>query len=80
MGRGRRPVAVELRDEDRATLEGWSRRPKTSQALAVRARIVLRAADGLNSTAIAEELQVHLADGPQVAGAVCRAGRGWIAR
>ena len=60
MGRGRRPVAVELRDEDRATLEGWSRRPKTSQALAVRARIVLRAADGLNSTAIAEELQVHL--------------------
>jgi len=60
MGRGRRPVAVELRDEDRATLEGWSRRPKTSQALALRARIVLRAADGLNSTAIAEELQVHL--------------------
>jgi|SRR5580692_4673165 transposase len=60
MGRGRRPVAVELQDGDRATLEAWSRRPKTSQALALRARIVLRAADGLNSTAIAEELQVHL--------------------
>jgi len=60
MGRGRRPVAVELQDGDRAMLEAWSRRPKTSQALALRARIVLRAADGLNSTAIAEELHVHL--------------------
>jgi hypothetical protein len=54
MGRGRRPVAVELQDGDRATLEAWSRRPRTSQALALRARIVLCAADGLNSTAIAE--------------------------
>jgi transposase len=60
MGRGRRPVSVELRDGDRATLEGWTRRRKTSQALALRARIVLRAADGLTSTAIAEELDVHL--------------------
>lgn len=60
MNRGRKPLAVKLQDQDRDTLEAWSRRPKTAQALALRARIVLRAADGLNSTAIAQELHVHL--------------------
>jgi transposase len=60
MGRGRKPMVVKLQDLDRETLQAWSRRPKTSQALALRARIVLRAADGLNSTAIAQELGVHL--------------------
>jgi hypothetical protein len=60
MGRGRKPIEVRLQDGDRAMLEAWSRRPKTSQALALRARIVLRAAAGLNSTAIAQELGLHL--------------------
>jgi transposase len=60
MGRGRKPIVVELQDADRATLEAWSRRPKTWQALAMRARIVLRAAEGVPSTAIAQELGLHL--------------------
>jgi transposase len=60
MGRGRKPIEVRLQDGDRAMLEAWSRRPKTSQALALRARIILRAAAGLNSTAIAQELGLHL--------------------
>jgi transposase len=61
MGPGRKPIEVALQDADRATLLAWTRRPKTAQALALRARIVLRAADGLNSTAIARELGLHLA-------------------
>jgi len=60
MGRGRKPLLVELKEGDRATLEGWARRLKTAQALATRARIVLRAATGLNSTAISQELHLHL--------------------
>src|SRR6266536_445869 len=37
---------VVLSDEERSVLAGWARRRKTSQALALRARIVLRSADG----------------------------------
>ncbi len=35
-----------LTDEERQDLEGWARRRKTAQALALRARIVLACADG----------------------------------
>ena len=34
-------AAVVLTDEERARLEAWARRPKSAQALAMRARIVL---------------------------------------
>jgi len=54
----RAPTVLELSEAERAELEGWSRRRKTAQALALRARIVLRAAEGLSNTAIADELGV----------------------
>src|SRR5881394_213731 len=47
---------VMLSDEEREVLERWARRPTSSQALAFRCRIVLAAADGLSSTAIAAQL------------------------
>jgi len=53
-------AAVVLTDEERAQLEAWARRPKSAQALAMRARIVLAAADGLGNTAIAGKLGVAL--------------------
>ncbi len=55
------PVRAEvvLSDEERETLERWARRPKSSQALALRCRIVLAAADGLPSGEIAERLDCH---------------------
>jgi transposase len=59
MGRGRKPLAVEIGEQDRIQMEAWARRPKTAQALALRARIVLRAAQGGDSTQIARELGVH---------------------
>ena len=55
MGRGRRLPLLTLTIEDRETLQGWSRRRKTAQALALCSRIVLRASTGLTATAIALE-------------------------
>src|ERR671916_2991230 len=52
------PSMLRLSAAERAELEGWARRRKTAQALALRARIVLRAAAGLSNTAIAAELGV----------------------
>jgi transposase len=50
------PIAVEitLTDAERSVLEGWTRRRKTAQALALRARIVLAGAGGLTNREIAE--------------------------
>jgi transposase len=49
-------VSFTLTDEERETLERWARRPKSSQALALRCRIVLAAADGEHSKDIAARL------------------------
>jgi putative transposase len=56
---GPRPPAVEVTDEERRELEALARRHKTGQQLADRARIVLRAADGLNNSEIARELMLE---------------------
>jgi transposase len=52
-------VPVELTDDERARLEVWTRRRTSAQALALRSRIVLLAAEGLNNTEIAGRLGVH---------------------
>jgi transposase len=49
---------VSVSDEDREVLERWLRRRKSSQALAMRARIVLAAADGASNREIAERERV----------------------
>ena len=51
-------VAIELTDGEREQLEAWARRPKSAQALAVRSRIVLAAAEGAKNTQIAEDLRI----------------------
>ena len=57
-----RPVpTLTLTDEEREMLEGWTRRPKTAQALALRARIVLECAKGRTNTAVAAEMRVSQA-------------------
>lgn len=53
-----KPLAI--RPDDQAQLLAWSRRPKTAQALAVRARIILLAGEGLTNSAIARQLSVTL--------------------
>jgi transposase len=52
------PTVLRLSAAEQAELEGWARRRKTAQALALRARIVLQAAVGRSNTAIAAELGV----------------------
>ncbi len=47
---------IVLTGEEREVLERWARRPKSSQALALRCRIVLAAAEGCRSKDIAAEL------------------------
>jgi transposase len=47
-----------LTDEERATLVRYARRRKSSQALSLRSRIVLRCADGLDNVAVAAELGI----------------------
>ena len=47
VGRAGRPtVAIELSDEERKTLQRWTRRHSSSQALALRSRIVLACGEG----------------------------------
>src|SRR4051794_9758603 len=47
---------IVLSDEEREVLERWARRPTSAQALALRCRIVLAAADGAQSKEIAARL------------------------
>lgn len=53
---GRPTAAIVLTREEREVLERWARRPKSAQALALRCRIVLAAADGRLNKDIAAEL------------------------
>src|SRR3954467_5203129 len=61
MPRTGRPIApLVLTDEERATLTRWSRRAKSAQVLAMRARIILACAEGASNTDVATSLNVHL--------------------
>ena len=55
---GRPMPPLILDDVERETLERWVRRPKTAQALALRARMVLACAEGRSNTAVGAELGV----------------------
>lgn len=60
MGRAGRPtVVIELSEEEQETLRRWMRRHSSSQALALRSRIVLACGDGKTNSEIAAELGCH---------------------
>jgi len=56
MGRPTQPIV--LTDDERGKLQEWARRPKTSQRLALRARIVLGCAEGLQNRQVAHQLRI----------------------
>jgi transposase len=60
MPKGRPLVPLSIAAGERKQLLSWSRRRTTAQALAMRARIVLLAADGLSNTAVAEQVSTTL--------------------
>src|SRR5919198_4543728 len=59
--RGRPTVQIVLTDEERQTLERWARRHTSSQALALRCRMVLACAEGLSNVEAGGRLGVHAA-------------------
>jgi transposase len=60
MSKGGRPKApLILSDDERQKLETWASRPKSTQRLATRARIVLACADGLDNKDVAARLGVN---------------------
>jgi hypothetical protein len=61
-GRPKQPLILESGDKEK--LELLARRPKTAQGSALRAKIVLRAAEGLSSQDIARRLGVTLGWSP----------------
>jgi transposase len=58
--RGGRPKApLTLSDDERQKLETWAHRPKGTQRLATRARIILACAEGLDNKAVAARLHIN---------------------
>ena len=55
---GRPKAELVLSDSERDQLQRWSRRAKSAQALALRARIVLACAAGMSNKQVAADLQV----------------------
>jgi transposase len=60
MRRGRPIAPLMLTQEEQATLERWARRPKSAQALAQRARVILACADGSSNTVVAGRLKLTM--------------------
>ena len=60
MAGGRPKAELVLTDEERETLARWARRPKTSQFLALRSRIILACGRGLSNTQVSRDLGVTM--------------------
>ena len=58
MAIGRPKARLTIAPSERKRLEAWSRKRKTAQALALRSRVVLRCASGLQNIDVAQELGV----------------------
>jgi transposase len=58
MRTGRPKKPLEINDEDRDKLQTIARRPKSAQAMAVRARIVLSCGEGMSNSQVAQRLHV----------------------
>lgn len=60
MAIGRPKAELVLTDEERETLTRWARRPKSSQQLALRSRIVLACGQGLANTDVSRQLRISM--------------------
>ena len=58
--RGPKPPTIELTDAEREALDELVRRHSTAQQIALRARIVLAAAEGRNKAQVARQLDVSI--------------------
>lgn len=60
MSIGRPKAALVVTEDEVEALTRWARRPKSSQQLALRSRIVLACGRGLNNTQVAAELKISM--------------------
>jgi len=60
MRTGRPTAVLVLTEGERETLERWARRPKSAQAIAHRARIILACAEGLHNTQVGRRLHTTM--------------------
>jgi transposase len=60
MPSGRMCEALAMTAEEKQKLESWARRPKTTQRLALRARIILKCATGMLNQDVARELRLDV--------------------
>jgi transposase len=58
MRTGRPKASLTLNDDERSKLMTWAQRPKSTQRMALRAKIVLACVEGLSNQAVARRLQV----------------------
>ena len=56
---GRPLPPLSVTEDQRSTLENWARRPKTAQALALRARIILACAEDKSNSVVARQTRVR---------------------
>jgi len=59
MRTGRPIPPLTITEEQRSALENWIRRPKTAQALAMRAKIILACSEGKPNTVVARQVKVR---------------------
>ena len=59
MPRGRPVPKLSLSMKEREVLQRWARRPKTAQALGLRARIVLACAEDQSNTEVSAALRLR---------------------
>ena len=58
MRTGRPKKPLEIAEEDRAKLRTLALRPKSAQAMAMRARIVLSCGEGMSNSEVAQKLHI----------------------
>lgn len=73
MRTGRPIPPLSLTDPERETLRSWARRPKSAQALALRARMILLCGEGNNNTRVARQIRVRVQS-------VCKDATHWSTR
>ena len=76
---GRRATPIIIGEDDRHTLERWVRSAKTEQRMALRARMILAAADGQGNLDIAAALRMRPATVSKWRVRYARAGPGGLA-
>ena len=59
MRTGRPIPPISVTEDQRSTLESWVRRPRTAQALALRAKIILACAEGKPNGVVARQTRVR---------------------